>query len=340
MPTGKALRLCPKAMVVPVPMHACGEKSREVRGVLEDLAPVVQAASIDEFYLDFSGTERLLDPETLEQTARRIRAEVLARANISVSVGGGARRIIAKIATGRAKPAGVMIVDPGGEQDFLRTLDLADLPGVGPTLTEDLRKKGLVTVPDALGLQLEWLRTWFGQRRGAWLYHRIRGLDDSDVDPRDRRGSISSERTFSRDIDRDEDLERRLLELAGSVASTLRSRELRAKTVTVKLRDADFTTRQHSRTVPGGVESDGAVFEVARKLLRELRTERAGPARLIGVALKGLSPRSDPLQLGFFEEGSPGIESERDRKVSQAVDRLRGRFGDEAVRPARSLERR
>jgi DNA polymerase-4 len=301
---------------------------------------VVQAASIDEFYLDLSGTERLFHQEPLVRTAARLREEVLRRTGISVSVGGGSRRVIAKLATRRAKPAGVFVVEPGGELDFMKTLQLGDLPGVGPALAEALRRRGLVWVRDALDVQMEWLQRWFGQHRGAWLYRRIRGEDDTEVDPREGRKSISSERTFSRDLTSNEDLERRLLELSGSVASTLRQQGLRARTVTVKVRDADFTTRVHSRTVPEAVESDSAIFDVARGLFRELRTARAGPARLLGVGLSGLSDVGDALQLGLFDERTAATETERDRAVSQAVDLVRDRFGDDAVRPGRMLDGR
>jgi len=341
MPTAQALRLCPDATVVPVPRQACVDRSRDVRHVLKELSPVVQAASIDEFYLDLTGTERLFGEETLEGTARRFREEVLGRTEVSVSIGGGTRRVIAKLAAGVAKPAGVRVVPAGGELDFLRTLDLADLPGVGPSLVEALRRRGLVRVEDALGVQREWLQTWFGRRRGAWLYHRIRGDDDSEVDPADGRKSISSERTFFRDLVTDDDLERKALQLSSSVASTLRGKGLRARTVTVKLRDSDFTTRQHSRTVPGGVESDRAVYEVSRELLRELRANRRVPARLLGIGLSGLVEANDPEQLLLFDEDDtrPGLERERDRRVSRAVDRLRDRFGDEVVRHGRVLDR-
>ncbi len=337
MPTAQALRLCPDATVVPVPRGACVARSRAVRAVLDELSPVVQAASIDEFYLDLSGTERLFAGESLEQTAWRIRDEVWRRTEVSVSIGGGTRRVIAKLATRKAKPAGVHIVPSGEEQTFLRTLDLADLPGVGPSLLEELRSRGLVRVEDALGVQLEWLQEWLGTRRGLWLHRRIRGIDESDVDPAERRKSISSERTFFRDLDHDEDLERRLLELSISVASTLRRKELRARTLTVKLRDRDFRTRTRSLTVPEPIESDSAVHDVARRLLRELRIERRVPARLLGVGLTGLVGRNEPRQLGLFTEPVAG-ETERDREVSRAVDRVRERFGDEAMRRGRLLD--
>ncbi len=334
MPTAHALRLCPDATVVGVPRGAVGRRSREVRAALEDLAPVVQAASVDEFYLDLTGTERLFRGETLEATAWRIREAVLRRTGISVSLGGGTRRVIAKLAASFAKPAGVHVVPPGGEQAFLNPLKLSALPGVGPSLVERLEKRGLRTVEDALGVQEEWLQRWFGQRRGAWLYRRVRGVDESRVDPHERRKSISSERTFFEDINDDAELERRLMKLATSLGPILRDKGFRARTVTVKLRDHDFTTRQHSRTVPEPIESNAAIVEVGRALLDDLRAQRRVPARLIGIGLSGLVSAGEAHQLGLFDEPVAG-ESDRDRDVSRVVDALAKRFGDDAVLPGR-----
>lgn len=338
MPTAQALRLCPEATVAPVSRDAVSAKSREVRAILVRLAPVVQVASVDEFYLDLSGTERLFAKESLEDTARRIRETVLAETDISVSIGGGTRRVIAKLASSRAKPAGVHVVPPGGEQDFLNELDLADIPGIGPSLVELLRKRGLVRVKDAVEVQQEWLQSWLGQRRGAWLYRRIRGVDESAVDPSERRRSISAERTFFRDLDTDRELGRRLLEITSSVGGSLRKKSLRARTITVKIRDSDFRTRTRSRTLPEAVESNAAILDVARELLEELRTDRHTPARLLGVGLTGLTGDLEEEQLGLFSEPVAG-ESERDRSVSRVVDQLRDRFGRNAVQPGGTLER-
>ena len=337
MPTAHALRLCPKATVVGVPRGAVSARSKSVKEALLDLAPVVQAASVDEFYLDLTGTERLFQRETFSETAWRIRETVLERTQISVSLGGGTRRVIAKLATNFAKPAGVHIVPPGEEEAFMRGLDLADVPGIGPSLVAALEKRGLVRVEDAYGVQIEWLQRWFGETRGAWLYRRIRGVDSSEVDPRERRKSISSERTFFEDIDDDQELERHLMRQTGSVAGTLRHKSFRAKTVTIKLRDHDFKTRQHSRSVPEPIESDQAIYGVAKTLLRELRKKRRAPARLLGVGLSGLVPSNDASQLGLFAEPVAG-ETERERTVSRTVDELRSRFGREAVMPGRLVE--
>lgn len=341
MPTGQALRLCPEATVVPVPRGACARKSRAINDTLRRLAPVVQAASIDEFYLDLSGTERLFGEE-LAETARRIRATVLAETEISVSVGGGTTRVVAKLAVRRAKPGGTLVVPPGEEAAFVRSHRLQDLPGVGPAFAEELGRRGLVQVEDALRLDPQWLRSWLGEGRSAWLQDRMRGIDTTPVLDRDPRKSVSSERTFGRDLTEDGDVERELLRLCVSAGSALREEGLRARTVTVKLRDGDFTTRQAGHTVPDPIETDQAVYAVALPLARELRRRRRTGVRLLGVALSGLLERegvSDAeAQLGLFPAVA-ALESDRDRALARVVDDLRDRFGRGAVLPGRVLER-
>jgi DNA polymerase-4 len=337
MPTAQALRLCPDAVVVPVSRKACSTRSKAVRGVLERSSPVVQAASIDEFYLDLTGTERLLHGATLEVTARRIRERVLTETGISVSIGGGTRKLIAKMAAGRAKPAGVRVVPAGDEERFMREFDLREIPGVGPVLAEALEKRGLVRVEDLLLLEITWLEEWFGEGRGRWLWERARGLDASRVQTREPRKSVSSEQTFPRDIHEDGTLERELLRLASSVGSTLRSVGLRGRTVTVKIRDDDFRTRTASHTLADPVEADATIVGVARDLLRELRRKRKRGVRLLGVGVSSLVQGEGAPQLDLFPESTP-VESERQRTLSRVVDDLKARFGEDAVRPGGLLE--
>lgn len=337
MPTAQALRLCPEAAVVPVSRTGCARKSRAINHTLRLVAPVVQAASIDEFYLDLSGTERLF-AEDLTATAQRIRERVLAETDISVSVGGGTGRLVAKLAVRRAKPGGVLVVPPGGEEEFVRSHRLAELPGVGPAFAEELQRRGLIRVEDAIRVERAWLQTWLGEGRGAWLYERVRGIDATRVLAREPRKSVSSERTFARDLGEDRTVERELLRVCVSATAALREADLRARTVTVKLRDADFTTRQSGHTLPDPVETDQAVYAVALSLLRELRRRRRAPVRLLGVGLSGLVERDAPAQLGLFP-GSDPVESDRDRWLARVVDDLRDRFGRGAVLPGRVLER-
>ncbi len=336
MPTARALRLCPEATVVPVPREACSLRSRAVRDALERLSPIVEPASIDEFYLDLTGTERMFGSETFEETAHRIRERVLAETEISVSLGGGTRKMIAKLAAGRAKPAGVRIVPPGDESDFVRDFDLEDLPGVGPVFLSALREKELRRVEDVLAVEEEWLVRWFGRTRARWLRDRARGLDPTLVQSGTARKSVSSERTFRRDLDDRTELETILLEQVLTVGRTLRQRGLRARTVTVKSRSPDFRTRTASRTLPEAIESDSVLYTVARQLLKELLGRGTPRLRLLGVSASSLADDGAGGQLPLFDH--PLVETERDRTLSQLMDVVRERFGGDALLPGRVVE--
>ena len=339
MPMARALRLCPEATVVPVPREACVRRSRAIAQVLDELAPVVQAASIDEFYLDLTGTERLHGHAPLEEVGRQIQTAIRERTGITVSVGGGTVRLVAKLAVERAKPGGVHVVPPGHEADFLREHELARIPGVGPSLLEKLGDRGIHTVDELLPVEEVWLRRWLGEARGRWLWERIRGMDPSPVDPDEARKSISSERTFPRDIPPgsagDEELLRHLNRLVLEVGTGLRSRDLVARTVTVKLRDADFTTRSASRTPGEALESDRALLRLAEDLLTELRARSGAPVRLLGMGVSSLEVRSAEARQLSLLGGEAETESDRDRILSRAADELRSRFGRDALLPGR-----
>lgn len=347
MPIRTAERLCPEALFVPVPRNACVEKSREVRAVLEEWAPVVEPASIDEFYLNMTGTEGVYRHEPLAATAARIRTDVLTRTGLTVSIGGGTNRLVAKLAVERAKPTaggptpGVHIVPPGEEAAFLQTLELAAIPGVGPKLLERLRRYHLTTVAQAVRVDEPTLVRWTGERTGRWLYRRLRGIGGSEVGGRDEAKSVSREETFPEDLTTDAELEVELLRLVARVAHDLRSAGLQARTITVKLRDHDFRTRQAGRTLPEPVDSDRAVHTVAVELFRRLRQVRRVPVRLLGIALSQFGQVPGQLQLGILSEAKAAVpETPRDRLVSRTVDRINQRFGGQGVVPAPLVERR
>jgi DNA polymerase-4 len=342
MPTARAIRLCPKALVVPVPFEACVHKGREIRRVLQQFTPVVEQASSDEFYLDMTGTERLYKDEPLAVTARRIRDAVCAATRLTVSVGGGTSRVVAKLAAGVAKPSargegsGVHVVEPGGELEFMRQFKLADIHGVGPRFQERLAQYGLVRVDDALRYGIKRLQQWLGKNAGAWLYDRARGVDSAFVPGHREARSISRDETFARDIDDDARLEEELHRLVDRATTDLRASGLHARTVTVRLRDADFTDRQASRTVRQAIATDRAVMAVGRPLLARLRTRRPVPARLIGVALSGLVEDEAPAQLGLFAADPQGLEdTAKDQALSKAMDELRAKYGRHAIRRGR-----
>jgi DNA polymerase IV len=337
MPMSQALRLCPKAKWVGVPRGACGRKHREIRAVLDRYVPIVEAASIDEFYLDLSGTEALYHHRSLADVAQMIRAAVLAETQIQISIGGGTNRLIAKLAVRKAKPAGVHAIDAGGELDFMKQLPLAAIPGIGPRFQEKLRSYGLINVADALPLEQKLLETWFGGGTAQWLYDHIRGIGSTRVESHSSQKSISRDETFARDIHDDESLRTELLHLVVRAGRDLRGDSLRARTVSVRIRDADFTNRNASYTMHDAIESDRAIYTIAVKLLAKLRQKRRTPARLLSVSLSNLTAGDGPAQLALFAP-SEALETERDRKVAHVMDDVRGRFGSAAIMPARILE--
>jgi len=338
MPISRALRLCPQAMCVPVPRGVCSRKHREIRAVLDRFSPVVESASIDEWYMDLAGTEALYHNEPLADTARRIREAVLEETKLSVSIGGGTSKLVAKLAVERAKPkpgtgaTGVHVVEPGDEGEFLATFSLAELPLVGPKFQERLTKLGMKTVRDVLPYDAATLARWLGDREGEWLYERVRGIDRAEVESRGEAKSISRDETFAEDIRSDDELHHELLALVTRAASDLRADGLTARTITVRIRDFDFRTRSAGRTLPRGVIADRVIHGVAKGLLAKLRASRRVPARLLGVALSSLAADPDADQLTLFEAAASGEEeTARDRALVRAVDKLRERFGAEGI---------
>jgi DNA polymerase-4 len=341
MSIAQALRLCPRAMCVPVPRNACADASRAIRRVLERFTPVVEGASIDEWYLDLTGTEALYHHEPLETTVRRIREAVRAETGYSLSIGAGSNKLIAKLAAERAKPSrspqagGVHVVADGGELAFMHDVTLAEIPGIGPKLQEKLRAVGLVTTRDVMAQDQPTLERWVGAGTAAMLRDRARGVSVTAVEARDRARQMSREETFDRDIADPARLVSELRHLAAKVAADMRAGRLSARTITVKLRTNDFATHSAGCTIPEAVESDRGITEPALALLAKLRTKHRAPARLVGISLSNFASARAAEQLVMFDaEAVDGAvpERERDRELSRAVDRVREKFGDDAIR--------
>jgi len=337
MPIAQALRLCPSALCVPVPRTACAETSRAIRAVLDGFSPLVEGASIDEWYLDLSGTEALNGHEPIGETARRIRDAVLSATGMRVSIGVGPNKLVAKLAVERAKPkpgsgaTGVHVVDEAGVDAFMATLALGDIPGIGPKLQEKLSAVGLRTVPDVLGTTPGDLARWLGRETAYRVLRKARGESDASVEPRAPAKQVSREETFDRDIADAEAVRRELRALAHRAAADLRGDGLEARTVTVKVRDRQWVTRTMSRTCDAPVASDAAIATLALALLGELRASWNVPVRLAGVALSNFAPARDAEQLAMFG-ATDAVESPRDRALSRAVDRVREKFGDTSIR--------
>jgi len=340
MPIAWALRLCPEAVCVPVPRAACGEKSREIRAVLERFAPIVEGASIDEWYLDLGGTESLYQHEPLAATAERIRQHVERDTGLTVSIGGGTNKLIAKLAVEFAKPkhgaTGVHVVASGEELAFMRGLALADIPMIGPKFQERLAKLGMTRVADVLPYERETLAQWLGTREAEWLYARVRGVDERPVAEREEAKSISRDETFPQDIDDTAVLEAELLRLVVRAAADLRGDGITARTITVRIRDHDFKNRSAAHTLTEPVMSDRVIYAEAKSLLHKLRAARRVPARLLSVGLSSLAEHPDADQFTLFDgEDDGSLETDKDRTVARTVDQLRAKFGVKAVLPGK-----
>jgi DNA polymerase-4 len=346
MSIARAAKLCPDAMFVPVPGKACGIKSKEIRAVLQKFTPVVEGASVDEWYLDMAGTEAVYKHEPLRETAHRIRATVKRETGMSISIGGGTNKLVAKMAVERAKPKpgttgdGVHIVPPGAEADFLRTFNLADIPMCGPKFQAKLAALGMITVPDFLEHDIVALRRMLGTNAAEWLWDRAHGIGGSEVEGHGDQKSMSRDETFPVDLTKDEDIERELLGLVTKAAYDLRQSGFTARTITVKLRDKDFKTRSARRTLPKPVVSDRIIMETAKELLKKLRGARRVPARLIGVALSSLTEDVDADQLNFFQADDKRLQTDRDVAIARTVDKVRKKFGRDGIVPGSLAERR
>src|ERR1041385_1096031 len=339
MPIARALRLCPEAVCVPVPFKECWQKSAEIRTALQQFTPVGEGASVGGWDVDLTGTEGRAPREPLAATAARIRDGIRHATGLTLSIGGGTNKLIAKMAVDRAKPSsggnGVMIVEPGAEEAFLRTCTLADIPLVGPKFQARLAAHGLVTVADVLRHDLPALEQWLSKREAAWLWNRAHGSDEGTVAPREVNRGLSRDETFGKDLHEDAEIERELLRLVTRAAADLRGQGLSARTIAVKLRDFDFKTRSAQRTLREPVVSDRVILETAHELLAALRRTRRVPARLVGVRLTGLAPASppDPLPLFGSAPADGATETDRDRSLAKAIDQVRGKYGEKALVP-------
>ncbi len=331
MPIAQAARLCPGATFFQGSFAHYREASRAVRAVLGRHSPVVAMASLDEGYLDFTGTEALY-PVSLMPVAERLRAEVSSETGLDSSIGVGPNRMVAKLASDYAKPRGICEVRAGWEEGFVAGLELRALPGIGPRTGERLRQLGLTQVAQVQALSEPDLARLVGDyaRELKWRAH---GHGTAALHAGRPARSVSRETTLAHDATDPDHLDGLLVRFAGLVGADLRESGLVARTVTLKLRHGDFHTVTRRRTLPQPTDLDAELLAPARALFlpafEEARRRRQG-IRLIGLAATNLT-EATPADL--FE--SP--ERTRLRELTQAVDKVRERFGFDAVTPARTL---
>lgn len=320
MPMFQALRLCPDATVVPVRMRRYQEVSRRIMDLFVGYSPVVQAISIDEAFLDMTGTERLLGPPV--EVARRIKETVRRETGLAISVGIGPTRFIAKLASDVDKPDGLFEVRPGEEADFVLGLPLKDLWGLGARTRRRLEALGIPTVESLRNQRIEYLRGHFGESAGHYLYEIARGRDPGIYQGHRDRHSISTEETFEEDIADHAGLTRRMLLMADDVFYRSISEEWQGLTVQVKYRFPPFETHTASRTLPRRVTGAEELASIGMELLEERRKGR--PLRLLGIGIAGRAREAPDGQGELFSGESRAT-------IDPTIVALRRRFGADAI---------
>jgi DNA polymerase-4 len=325
MPLRTAARLCPEAIFVPVDGRKYRAVSHQVMDILRRFTPVVEQISVDEAFLDVVGCEALLGPPL--DIARAIKGAIVTELDLTASVGMASTKLVAKVASDLEKPDGLVLVAPGTEAEFLAPLPISRLWGVGARTAGVLGEFGVRTIGDLAALPDDLLARRFG-RQGPVLAQRARGEDHSPVSAADPARTVSHEHTFDLDTTDQEELERTLLALSEGVASRLRAGGVKARTITVKVRDSSFTTVSRQRTLPEPTDQTEIVFAAARELARpQIRGIRV---RLLGV---GASHLDEGGQLSLF-----AAADERRRRATEAADAIRRRYGSKAIRRARLID--
>ncbi len=327
MPMARAMRLCPHAVVIP-PRHGLyAAVSREVMAIFRAITPQVEPLSLDEAFLDISGALRRL-ARTPAGIGQLIRAQV-SELGITCSVGVATSKFIAKLASRRCKPDGLLVVPADGVLGFLHPLPVAELWGVGQQTGQALARLGLRTVADLAQTPIGTLERELGRAAAAHLSALAAGRDERAVVPGTQEKSIGAEETFASDVCDPEVIRRELLRLSGRTARGLRAAGCSARTVVVKLRLASFKTITRSRTLPEPTDVAQQIYTTACALYAAAGLDARARLRLVGVRATGLIPASAAAQqLAFGDRPVSWREAER------AVDRIAGRFGTDAVRPA------
>lgn len=331
MPMAQAVRLCPRLVIVSPNFHLYREASEQVMRILGQLTPLVEQISIDEAFLDVSDL-----PEPVVEMARQLQVQIRSEIGLPCSLGVAANKLVAKMATDYGKahnrtgtyPNAIHVVDPGREMDFLAPLPTQALWGIGPKTAARLKDLGIHTIGELAAVPEQTLHHWFG-KMGSDMSRSARGIDDRPVTVEHVIKSVSQEITFDRDIANQVELQDTLRSLSEHVGLRLRKDGLSGTTVRLKLRWPDFTTPTRQLTLSRPTDQDDIIFGIANELFLSL-WKPGMPVRLMGVGVSGLGERA--YQLSLWD-----TPSEKEHRLLEAIDLLRERFGDQAVRRARDL---
>jgi DNA polymerase-4 len=328
MPMFQALKLCPHATIVPPTMSKYAAVAREIRALLLDLTPLVEPLSLDEAYLDLSGTARLhgmVPAKTMLALATRIERGI----GITVSIGLSHNKFLAKLASELEKPRGFAVIGRAETKEFLRGRPIGIIRGVGPVLEKRLSKDGIARIGQIQDMGARALTDRYGET-GLWLHRLANGEDNRSVDADGEAKSVSAETTFERDIVRLAELEQVLWDQAERVSARAKAAGIGGRTVTLKLKTASFRIKTRSESLDAPTQLSDVIFRVACALLRGEAT--GTPYRLLGVGLSQIRPSAecDPPDLLDASAG-------RRAAAEHAMDRVRAKFGKDSVRKGRSL---
>lgn len=330
MPMFKAKKLCPEAVIVKPSMKKYSAVSREIRALMQNLTPQVEPVSIDEAFLDLSGTERIhgMSPAA---TMAKLASDIDSQIGISVSIGLAPNKFLAKLASDMDKPRGFTVIGNSDKLDILAALPVSRIWGVGKALAKKLAHDGITEVNQLQTMELKPLLKRYGEM-GSKLYYLSRGIDKRLVTPSSETKSISAERTLARDEWQYDKLEARLWPLCEEVSDGLKKEDYAASTITLKLKDSVHRLVSRSHTIENPTQLATVLFEQGQHLLKR-ETKNSTPYRLIGIGVSNLtSPeQADPPDL---------IEPERNRRATaeKAMDKLRTRYGKGAIIKGRGLK--
>jgi DNA polymerase-4 len=328
MPIARAVRLCPQAGYLRGNMKRYREKSREIMDIFRDFSPTVQQLSIDEAFLDITGTEALFGPP--RKLAEKLKERVRRDSGLTVSVGIASNKYIAKIASGMSKPDGLCVIPPGAEGEFMLGLPVTKIWGAGSKTQELFRKHGLASCGDICRLSLQTLHSIFGQSFGTFLYRAVRGESAELFDGERGSHSMSAERTFEYDLYDDFAIETELFNICQTIIWRLLDSGLQSRTISVKIRYADFSTEIARETSAAPVSTLNELYDRVLALFRK-RHRRGKGVRLIGAGLMNLENIS--ARQGELFNG----EGEKERRLEEAIFEINRKHPSAALRRGRSL---
>lgn len=324
MSSKEAFKLCPDAISIHGNHARYSEKSKEVTKIIEEMVPLYQKASVDEFYIDLTGTDRFYDPYKL---ATEVRQRIIRETRLPISFGLASGRTVAKMATNRAKPNGQLFIPHGREMEFLAPLPIRAIPGLGESTCKKIYAYGLEKIGDLQRVELRFLETVFG-KNGLWIWEKARGIDYGEIVPHSDRKSISTECTFNNNVSDRRKLESTLVSMTEELSSKLRRENKLASCLAIKIRYANFETHTQQEKIPLTAAEHILIPGVKNLLTKAWNQNR--PVRLIGVRLSQLCTGS--YQINLFEDNETQIS------LYQAMDKINFKFGDKTVCRAAGME--